>query len=110
MNPTMEILLPVLLRGISGPFGITVMAPKKGSPTLTMKRCMMQKEDVLYNAGSAFTLITLSSANQSNPIVVDGRAIFPLAQSALKMGKGHCQWSNLHMWMEGFHPGGMMMI
>jgi hypothetical protein len=35
---------------------------KNGSPTLTMKRCMMQKEDVLCNAGSAFTLVTLSTS------------------------------------------------
>jgi hypothetical protein len=52
-----------------------------------MKRCMTQKEDVLYNAGSAFMLVTLSSANQSNPILIDCRAIFNLAQSALKNRK-----------------------
>jgi hypothetical protein len=60
---------------------------ENGSPTLTMKRCMMQKEDVLYNEGSSFMLVTLSSANQSIPIVIDGRAIFTLAQTALKNGK-----------------------
>jgi hypothetical protein len=48
---------------------------------------MMQKEDVLYNAVSAFTLVSLSSANQSTPVIIDGRAIFSLAQNALKNGK-----------------------
>jgi hypothetical protein len=60
---------------------------ENGSCSLTMKRCMTQKDDVLYSAGSAFTLVSLSSANQSNPIVIDGRAIFTLAQSALRNGK-----------------------
>jgi hypothetical protein len=48
---------------------------------------MTQKEDVLYNAGSAFTLVSLSSANQSTPVIIDGRAIFSLAQNTLKNGK-----------------------
>ena len=52
-----------------------------------MKRCMTQKDNVLYNVGSAFTLVSLSSANQSTPVVIDGRAIFILAQNALKNGK-----------------------
>jgi hypothetical protein len=71
---------------------------------------MMQKEDVLYSVGSAFTLVSLSSANQNNPIVIDGRAIFTLAQTALKNGKRDYQWRNLHMWMESFHQGGMIMV
>ena len=47
----------------------------------------MQKDDVLYYAGSHSTVSTLSKANQSTPVIMDGRSIFSLAQSALRNGK-----------------------
>jgi hypothetical protein len=40
---------------------------------------------VLNSAGSALLLVTLPSANKSNPNVIDGRAIFTLAHTALKL-------------------------
>jgi hypothetical protein len=73
--------------GSFGPLWDCSESTENGSSTLTMKRCMMQKDDVMYSAGSAFTLVSLPSAHQSNPIVIDERAIFTLAQSALKNGK-----------------------
>ena len=55
--------------------------------SLTLSRSMTQKDDVLYSAGSHFTVASLARANQSTPVIMDGRSIFSLAQSALKNGK-----------------------
>ncbi len=57
------------------------------SPSLTLKRCMSQRDDVIYSVGSSFTVSSLSSANQSTPVLIDGRAIYTLATNALKNGK-----------------------
>jgi hypothetical protein len=54
---------------------------------LTLKHCMTQKEDQLYSVGSSFTYISVSSANQSTSVLIDGRAIYTLATTALRNGK-----------------------
>ena len=70
---------------------------------------MMQKESVVYSAGSHFTLLSLSHANQSSAVIIDdGRAIFSLAQAALKNGKKALSVENWLMLMESFHQDGMM--
>ena len=51
----------------------------ENSTSLTLSRSMMQKDDVLYSAGSHFTVSTLSKANQSTPVIMDGISIFSLA-------------------------------
>ena len=57
------------------------------SSSLTLKTCYTQKEDVIYTAGTSFTVSSLSSANQSTQVLIDGQAIYTLAMNALKNGK-----------------------
>ncbi len=69
---------------------------------------MSQKDDVVYSAGSHFTLLSLSRANQSSAVIIDGRAVFSLAQAALKDGKKALSVDDWLMSMESFHRDGMM--
>jgi len=54
---------------------------------LTLKTHMSQKGHILYRAGESLTIQSLSNARQMNPILISGRAIFAMAQAALKNGK-----------------------
>jgi len=56
-------------------------------PQLLLESCYTQRENQLYTAGSSFTVVSASATNQKSNVVVDGRAIFNMAQSALKNGK-----------------------
>jgi hypothetical protein len=56
------------------------------SSSFTIKTCYTQNEDVIYTAGTLFTVSSLSSANQSTQVLIDGRAIYTLATNALKNG------------------------
>jgi hypothetical protein len=56
-------------------------------PQLFLKSCYTQQEDQLYTASSSFTVVSVSATNQKSNVVVNGRAIFNMAQSALKNGK-----------------------
>jgi hypothetical protein len=57
------------------------------SPSLTLKCCMSQRDDIVYSVGSPFTTSSLSSANQSTPVLIYGQKIYNLATNALKNGK-----------------------
>jgi hypothetical protein len=58
---------------------------------------MTQKDDVVFSAGTHFTSHSLSCANQSSAVIIDGRAIFLLVQAALKNGKKALSMEMQHM-------------
>jgi hypothetical protein len=43
--------------------------------SLILSWSMMQKDDILHSAGSHFMVSSLSKANQSTPVIIDGRFI-----------------------------------
>ncbi len=53
----------------------------------TLKSHFIQKNDVLYYAGTHITVGSLSTSNQSTSMLADGRLIYSMAQNALKHGK-----------------------
>jgi hypothetical protein len=48
---------------------------------------LSQKDGTLYSLGTSFTKASISSAKQSSSVLIDGRAIYTLAMTALKNGK-----------------------
>ncbi len=52
-----------------------------------LKYSYSQWEDIIHSAGGAFTHMSLSAANQKSNIVINGPAIFNMAQLVLKHGK-----------------------
>jgi hypothetical protein len=58
-----------------------------GSTNLQLRNCFVQQENFIFCSGGSFTQASLQSAKQSSPVLIDGRAIFNLAQNALKLGK-----------------------
>jgi hypothetical protein len=56
-------------------------------PQLMLKYCYPQWEDQISATGAAFSMMSLSTAYQKNNILIDGWAIFNIAQSTLKLGK-----------------------
>ncbi len=58
-----------------------------GSTNLQLRNCFVQQENFIFCSGGSFTQVSLQSAKQSSPVLIDGRAIFNLAQNALKLGK-----------------------
>jgi hypothetical protein len=55
--------------------------------SLTLSWSVIKKEDVCISAESHFMVSRLSKANQNTSVIMDGRSIFFLAQSALRNGK-----------------------
>jgi hypothetical protein len=53
----------------------------------SLKHCLLQKDDTIYSLGTSFTKASISSAKQSSSVLIDGRAIYTLAMTALKNGK-----------------------
>jgi hypothetical protein len=62
-------------------------AAESGTLWLMLKYGYSQREDVIYSVGGAFTHMILLAANQKSSVVIDGRAIFNMAQSVLQHGK-----------------------
>jgi hypothetical protein len=47
----------------------------------------VQCDNIVYGLGGSFTQASLQCAKQSIIVLIDGRALFNLAQNALKLGK-----------------------
>jgi hypothetical protein len=90
-NPTSgtDPMVQDCLKGVNAFEGLwdKIDASDSGIPQLLLKYCFPQREDVIYSTAASFSLMSLSAANQKNNILIDGRAIFNMAQSALKHGK-----------------------
>ena len=90
-NPTSGVAPLVLdcLKGSNAFEGLwdRIDATDSGTPQLMLKYGYSQREDVIYSVSGAFSHMSLSAANQKSNVVVDGRAIFNMAQSVLKHGK-----------------------
>jgi hypothetical protein len=52
-----------------------------------LKYSYSQWEDVIHSAGGTFTHMSLSAANRKSNTVINGPAIFNMAQLVLKQGK-----------------------
>ena len=86
-NPV-QALLPAVKECLSGNQGFDSLWDRgEENSSLTLKSSMTQKDDVLYTSGTSFNQLSLSTAHQSTQVLIDGRAIYSLATTALKNGK-----------------------
>ncbi len=86
-NPV-QALLPAVKECLSGNQGFDSLWDRgEENSSLTLKSCMTQKDDVLYTSGTSFNQLSLSTAHQSMQVLIDGRALYSLATTALKIGK-----------------------
>jgi hypothetical protein len=86
-NPV-QALLPAVKECLSGNQGFNALWDRgEENSSLTLKSSMTQKDDVLYTSGTSFNQLSLSTAHQSMQVLIDGRALYSLATTALKIGK-----------------------
>jgi hypothetical protein len=85
-NPTAG-MVPMVGDLMKGENAYSELWDRSDDGQATLKSRFMQKNDVLYYAGTHITISSLSTANQSTSVLADGRLIYSMAQNALKHGK-----------------------
>jgi len=77
-------LLPAFKECLSGNLVFdTLWERTEDNASLTLKHCMMQRDDMIYTLRSSFNQTSLSVVHQSTQVLIEGQAIYALAINTL---------------------------